>query len=46
MLLATFKALGIERLLCSDGALREGLLYDLLGRIREEDVRGGCHGMT
>ena len=23
----------------SDGALREGLLYDLLGRIREQDVR-------
>jgi exopolyphosphatase/guanosine-5'-triphosphate,3'-diphosphate pyrophosphatase len=23
----------------SDGALREGLLYDMLGRIRHEDVR-------
>lgn len=39
ILLATFQALGIERMTVSDGALREGLLYDLLGRIRHEDVR-------
>ncbi|MDX1605655.1 MAG: exopolyphosphatase [Candidatus Competibacterales bacterium] len=30
---------GIERLEVSDGALREGAVYDLLGRIRHEDVR-------
>lgn len=36
---AAFEALGIERMLLSDGALREGLLYDLMGRIRHEDVR-------
>lgn len=36
---AVFEALGIERMLPSDGALREGLLYDLLGRIRHEDGR-------
>lgn len=36
---AAFEALGIERMLLSDGALREGLLYDLIGRIRHEDVR-------
>ncbi|MBL8862057.1 MAG: Ppx/GppA family phosphatase [Planctomycetes bacterium] len=31
--------LGIERMTTSQGALREGVLYDLLGRIRHEDVR-------
>ena len=31
--------LRIERLKVSDGALREGLLYDLLGRLRHEDAR-------
>ena len=31
--------LGIERMEVSDGALREGVIYDLLGRIRHEDVR-------
>lgn len=40
VLLATFKALGIDRMRVSDGALREGLLHDLLGRIYHEDVRG------
>jgi exopolyphosphatase/guanosine-5'-triphosphate,3'-diphosphate pyrophosphatase len=38
-LLAAFEALGIDRMVVSDGALREGLLHDLLGRIRHEDVR-------
>lgn len=35
-----FEALKLERIAVSDGALREGLIYDLLGRIRHEDVRG------
>lgn len=39
ILSATFEALGIDEMEASDGALREGLLYDLLGRIRHEDVR-------
>ncbi len=39
VLLSVFTALGIERMSISDQALREGLLYDLLGRIRQEDVR-------
>lgn len=39
ILVAAFQALGIERLRVSDGALREGLVYDLLGRIHHEDVR-------
>lgn len=36
---ASFKSLGIQRMKVADGALREGLLYDLLGRIHREDVR-------
>jgi len=39
ILCAAFDALGIELLRASESALREGLLYDLLGRIHEEDVR-------
>jgi exopolyphosphatase/guanosine-5'-triphosphate,3'-diphosphate pyrophosphatase len=33
------ESLGIEQLQVADGALREGLIYDLVGRIRHEDVR-------
>jgi exopolyphosphatase/guanosine-5'-triphosphate,3'-diphosphate pyrophosphatase len=36
---AAFQSLGIERMTASTGALREGLIYDLLGRIGHEDVR-------
>ena len=36
---ALFDGFGIEKMTVSQGALREGLLYDLLGRIRHEDVR-------
>jgi exopolyphosphatase/guanosine-5'-triphosphate,3'-diphosphate pyrophosphatase len=39
VLAATFDALGIEHMEVADGALREGLVYDLLGRIRHEDTR-------
>jgi exopolyphosphatase/guanosine-5'-triphosphate,3'-diphosphate pyrophosphatase len=39
ILSALFDGFGIHRLDVSQGALREGLLYDLLGRIRREDVR-------
>ena len=34
-----FVALRLHELHVSDGALREGLLYDLLGRLRHEDAR-------
>jgi exopolyphosphatase/guanosine-5'-triphosphate,3'-diphosphate pyrophosphatase len=34
-----FGMLGIETLRVADGALREGLLYDLLGRLTDEDAR-------
>ena len=36
---ATFKSLGIEQMTVSDGALREGLILDLMGRIYDEDMR-------
>jgi exopolyphosphatase / guanosine-5'-triphosphate,3'-diphosphate pyrophosphatase len=39
ILMAAFKSLGIESMSPASGALREGLLYDLLGRSRQEDVR-------
>jgi exopolyphosphatase/guanosine-5'-triphosphate,3'-diphosphate pyrophosphatase len=39
ILCATVEALGIDVLRCSESAVREGLLYDLLGRIHQEDVR-------
>jgi exopolyphosphatase/guanosine-5'-triphosphate,3'-diphosphate pyrophosphatase len=39
VLLGVFKSLGIHTMDVSDGALREGLLLDLMGRVRQEDVR-------
>jgi exopolyphosphatase/guanosine-5'-triphosphate,3'-diphosphate pyrophosphatase len=36
---ATFKSLGIEQMTVADGALREGLIQDLLGRLENHDVR-------
>ena len=39
ILIATFEALKIETMQVSEGALREGLLYERLGRIKSEDTR-------
>jgi len=39
VLTSTFQSLRIKRMRPSKFALREGLLYDLVGRIRHEDVR-------
>jgi len=39
VLTAVFDAFSVEVMRPSDGALREGLLHDLVGRIRHEDVR-------
>lgn len=36
---ATFKSLKIEQMSVSDGALREGLIFDLVGRIYNQDTR-------
>lgn len=37
---ATFKNLGIDVMHVADGALREGLLFDLIGRLQHDDIRG------
>ena len=39
ILMGAFRSLDIEEMSFADGALREGLLYDIVGRIRHEDVR-------
>jgi exopolyphosphatase / guanosine-5'-triphosphate,3'-diphosphate pyrophosphatase len=39
ILVAAYEMLGIETMRVADGALREGLLYDLLGRLTSEDAR-------
>ncbi|MFZ5556328.1 MAG: exopolyphosphatase [Pseudomonadota bacterium] len=36
---ATVSALGIKRLTPANGAMREGVLYDLLGRFHRDDMR-------
>lgn len=36
---ATFKRLNIDQMTIADGALREGLILDLLGRLYDEDIR-------
>jgi exopolyphosphatase/guanosine-5'-triphosphate,3'-diphosphate pyrophosphatase len=36
---ALFSVLGIRYMRTSPGALREGVMYDLIGRLRHEDVR-------
>jgi exopolyphosphatase/guanosine-5'-triphosphate,3'-diphosphate pyrophosphatase len=39
ILIALFEALDVDNMSFSVGALREGLLYDMAGRLRHEDVR-------
>ena len=39
IVLEVFDRLGLEQMRIADGALREGLLYDLLGRLTDEDAR-------
>tara|TARA_R110002072_G_scaffold622_4_gene4764 strand:+ start:3780 stop:5300 length:1521 start_codon:yes stop_codon:yes gene_type:complete len=39
ILIACFEVLSITRMSFTTGALREGLLYDIVGRIQHEDVR-------
>ena len=39
ILMAIFEQLNLKHMTVSDGALREGVLYDMLGRIQHEDVR-------
>jgi exopolyphosphatase/guanosine-5'-triphosphate,3'-diphosphate pyrophosphatase len=39
ILCGVFETFDLERMEVSDGALREGLLYDLIGRLHDEDIR-------
>jgi exopolyphosphatase/guanosine-5'-triphosphate,3'-diphosphate pyrophosphatase len=39
ILIEAMLALDVRTMTVSDGALREGLLFDMLGRLRDEDVR-------
>ena len=39
ILYAIFEVMALDKLAYSDGALREGVMYDLLGRFKHEDVR-------
>ncbi len=39
VLRGVIESLGVDRLQASGGALREGLLYDLIGRVHHRDVR-------
>lgn len=39
ILYAIFDVLELDKLVYSDGALREGVMYDLLGRFQHEDIR-------
>ncbi len=39
ILQAIFEALDVERMQATSGALREGVIYDLLGRVQHRDVR-------
>ena len=39
ILVEVMRALSLERMTVADGALREGLLYDMVGRLTDEDAR-------
>jgi exopolyphosphatase / guanosine-5'-triphosphate,3'-diphosphate pyrophosphatase len=39
ILIAAFDALGLDSMKVSEGALRHGVLYDLLGRVQHSDMR-------
>ena len=39
ILVGVFEALKLDKMEISEGALREGLLYDLIGREHDEDIR-------
>jgi exopolyphosphatase / guanosine-5'-triphosphate,3'-diphosphate pyrophosphatase len=39
ILLEVVESLGIDRIRVAEGAMREGLLYDLMGRFTDEDAR-------
>ena len=40
ILISTFEALQIKQMLVSEGALREGLVYERINRLHQDDLRG------
>lgn len=44
IMLAAFESLGIERMTTATSALREGVLYELLGRMHHQDTREATVG--
>ncbi|WP_200906452.1 exopolyphosphatase [Gulbenkiania mobilis] len=39
IMIGIFEELGVDRMIVAEGALRDGVLYDLLGRQQEKDMR-------
>ena len=39
ILCAIFEQLGLDTMMVSEGALREGILHDLVGRLHDQDIR-------
>jgi exopolyphosphatase/guanosine-5'-triphosphate,3'-diphosphate pyrophosphatase len=39
ILVEVMRGLGLARMVVADGALREGILYDMIGRLTDEDAR-------
>ncbi len=39
ILIEVMDAIGLQRMTVADGALREGILYDMVGRLTDEDAR-------
>jgi exopolyphosphatase/guanosine-5'-triphosphate,3'-diphosphate pyrophosphatase len=39
ILVEVMASLGVERMVVAEGALREGILYDMVGRLTDEDAR-------
>ncbi|POA97796.1 exopolyphosphatase [Chromobacterium sinusclupearum] len=45
IMIAVFEELQVEKMIVTEGALRDGVLYDLLGRQREKDMRDSTVGL-
>ncbi|MCW5626233.1 MAG: exopolyphosphatase [Burkholderiales bacterium] len=39
IMMAAFEELGIERMILANGAMRQGILYDMVGRLHHKDMR-------
>lgn len=45
IMIAVFEELEVDKMIVAEGALRDGVLYDLLGRQREKDMRDSTVGL-